>query len=473
MNLQSLTRHSDFEWRIEPAGHMRVPAVIYAGEELVAGMDEKVREQLSNVATLPGIQRAAFAMPDAHWGYGFPIGGVAAFDPSEGGVISAGGVGFDISCGVRALHTGIDSDELEPHKTALADALFRKIPAGVGSTGAIHLTGSEMDEMLEGGACWAVARGYGFPEDLERIEEHGAVSDAKPDCVSEHAKKRQAEELGTLGSGNHYLEVQRVARIFDPEPARAFGLEVNDIVVSIHCGSRGLGHQVGTDYLKTMVSEGYQPIPDRELACAPIRSKLGESYLGAMRAATNCALANRQIITHLARAAFAEVLPKVGLRLLYDVSHNTCKIERHTIEGRSRELFVHRKGATRSFGPGHPELPASLQSIGQPVLIGGTMGTESYVLVGTKQSEELSFSSACHGAGRSMSRTQATKRWQGRKLIDELAEKGVLIRTRSYRGVAEEAPGAYKDVSAVAEAAERACLARRVARLVPVICIKG
>jgi tRNA-splicing ligase RtcB len=246
MNLQSLTRHSDFEWRIEPAGHMRVPAVIYAGEELVAGMDEKVREQLSNVATLPGIQRAAFAMPDAHWGYGFPIGGVAAFDPSEGGVISAGGVGFDISCGVRALHTGIDSDELEPHKTALADALFRKIPAGVGSTGAIHLTGSEMDEMLEGGACWAVARGYGFPEDLERIEEHGAVSDAKPDCVSEHAKKRQAEELGTLGSGNHYLEVQRVARIFDPEPARAFGLEVNDIVVSIHCGSRGLGHQVGT-----------------------------------------------------------------------------------------------------------------------------------------------------------------------------------------------------------------------------------
>jgi len=327
--------------------------------------------------------------------------------------------------------------------------------------------------MLEGGACWAVARGYGFKEDLERIEEHGTVSGAKPDCVSDHAKKRQAEEMGTLGSGNHYLEVQRVADIFDSESARAFGLQVNNIVVSIHCGSRGLGHQVGTDYLKSMLSEGYKPIPDRELACAPIRSKLGQEYLGAMRAATNCALANRQIITHMARAAFAEVLPEVGLKLLYDVSHNTCKIERHNIEGRSRELFVHRKGATRSFGPGHPELPGSLHSVGQPVLIGGTMGTESYVLVGTKQSEGLSFSSACHGAGRSMSRTQATKLWQGRKLIDELAEKGVLIRTRSCRGVAEEAPGAYKDVSAVAGAAEHAGLARRVARLVPVICVKG
>jgi tRNA-splicing ligase RtcB len=473
MNLQALTRRSEFEWYIEATGEMRVPAVIYAGEPLVRDMDEKVREQLTNVATLPGIQRAAYAMPDAHWGYGFPIGGVAAFDPDQGGVISAGGVGFDISCGVRALRTGITLDELQPHKAAVADALFSGIPAGVGSTGAIEFEGNEMDEMLRCGAQWAVAQGYGIPQDLERIEEGGSASDARPEFVSQQAKKRQAHEMGTLGSGNHYLEVQRVAEIFDSSIAAILGLQQDDVLVSIHCGSRGLGHQVGTDYLKTMVSEGFGPIPDRELACAPIRSELGQRYLGAMRAATNCALANRQIITHLVRGAFAEVIPKARLALLYDVSHNTCKIERHVIDGESRELFVHRKGATRSLGPGHPELPSSLQGAGQPVLIGGTMGTESYILIGTNHSEELSFSSACHGAGRSMSRTQATKLWQGRKLIEELGEKGILIRTRSYRGVAEEAPGAYKDVNAVAGAAEQAGLARRVARLVPVVCVKG
>jgi tRNA-splicing ligase RtcB len=330
-----------------------------------------------------------------------------------------------------------------------------------------------MDQMLLGGAQWAVASGYGNAEDLERIEEGGCASGAQPDCVSREAKKRQSHEMGTLGSGNHYLEVQRVAEIFDSPAAAVFGLQQDDIVVSIHCGSRGLGHQVGTDYLKTMVIEGYRPIPDRELACAPIRSELGQQYLGAMRAATNCALANRQIITHLVRNAFREVIPNTELTLLYDVSHNTCKIERHAVHGASRELFVHRKGATRSFGPNHPDLPRSLQSAGQPVLIGGTMGTESYILAGTGQSEQLAFSSACHGAGRSMSRTQATKRWHGRKLIDELGERGVLIRTRSYRGVAEEAPGAYKDVNVVAEAAEQAGLAKRVARLVPLICVKG
>jgi len=452
---------------------MRVPGIIYAGEQLIEDMDEKVREQLTNVATLPGIRRAAYAMPDAHWGYGFPIGGVAAFDPDEGGVISAGGVGFDISCGVRALHTGLTVDQMEPRRIELADALFRSVPAGVGSTGTIRLNEKEMDEMLCGGANWAIARGYGSPEDLERIEESGCASGAKPECVSHEAKKRQAREMGTLGSGNHYLEIQRVAEVFDSATAAAFGLQLNDIVVSIHCGSRGLGHQVGTDYLKAMVIEGHRPIPDRELACAPIYSELGQHYVGAMRAATNCALANRQIITHLVRNAFREVVPGAKLALLYDVSHNTCKIERHTVNGASRELFVHRKGATRAFGPGHSDLPPSLRAVGQPVLIGGTMGTESYVLVGTGESEDLAFSSACHGAGRSMSRTQAAKKWQGRKLIDELHEKGVLIRTRSFRGVAEEAPGAYKDVNAVAEAAEHAKLARRVVRLVPLICVKG
>jgi tRNA-splicing ligase RtcB len=452
---------------------MRVPGIIYAGQHLIEEMDEKVREQLVNVATLPGIQRAAYAMPDAHWGYGFPIGGVAAFDPDEGGVISAGGVGFDISCGVRALRTGLKTEQLEPVKDALGDALFNTVPAGVGSTGAIKLTEHEMDEMLCGGAQWALSCGYGRPEDLERIEERGRASGAKPECVSHEAKRRQAREMGTLGSGNHYLEVQRVAHIFDPATAAAFGLQENDLVVSIHCGSRGLGHQVGTDYLKAMVVEGYRPIPDRELACAPINSELGQHYLGAMRAATNCALANRQIITHLARGAFAAVMPEADLTLLYDVSHNTCKIERHSVDGETRELFVHRKGATRAFGPGSPDLPASLLKVGQPVLIGGTMGTESYVLVGTGENEKLAFSSACHGAGRSMSRTQATKQWRGRELIDELRARGVLIRTRSYRGVAEEAPGAYKDVGAVAESAEQAKLARRVARLVPLICVKG
>ena len=473
MNRQTLTHCSEFEWRIEPTGQMRVPAIIYGGEKLIEDMDEKVREQITNVATLPGIQRAAYAMPDAHWGYGFPIGGVAAFDPAEGGVISAGGVGFDISCGVRTLRTGLTAEQLEQRKAELGEALFRSVPAGVGSTGAIRLDEQEMDEMLRGGATWAVARGYGSPEDLAFIEEGGCASGARPECVSREAKKRQLHEMGTLGSGNHYLEVQRVAEIFDLATAEAFELRLNDIVVSIHCGSRGLGHQIGTDYLKSMVIDGYRPIPDRELACATIRSELGQHYLGAMRAGTNCALANRQIITHLLRSAFAEVVPDARLTLLYDVSHNTCKIERHMIDGRSRELFVHRKGATRSFGPGHAELPLSLRAVGQPVLIGGTMGTESYILVGTGESEQLAFSSACHGAGRSMSRTQATKLWQGRKLIDELGERGVLIRSRSYRGVAEEAPGAYKDVSAVAEAAERAKLARRVARLVPMVCIKG
>jgi len=473
MNRQSLERHSDFEWWIKPTGRMRVPGIIYAGEQLIEDMDEKVREQVTNVATLPGIQRASFAMPDAHWGYGFPIGGVAAFDPNEGGVISAGGVGFDISCGVRTLLTTLSADNLEPRKDELADALFRSVPAGVGSTGAMRLTESEMDEMLRGGARWAVIHGYGKSQDLERIEEGGSASDARPDCVSHEAKKRQSEEMGTLGSGNHYLEVQRVAEFFDSKTAAAFGLQLNAIVVSIHCGSRGLGHQVGTDYLKSMVIQGYRPIPDRELACAPIHSELGRRYLGAMRAATNCALANRQIITHLVRGAFDEVIPNEKLTLLYDVSHNTCKIEPHVVDGATRELFVHRKGATRSFGPAHSDLPASLQSVGQPVLIGGTMGTESYILVGTGESEQLAFSSACHGAGRSMSRTQAMKRWQGRKVIDELRGQGVLIRSRSLRGVAEEAPGAYKDVNAVAEAAEHANLARRVARLVPLICVKG
>jgi len=476
MDLKLLQRQSEFAWEIPRHGAMRVPGILYASEELVLDMDRKVYEQVVNVATLPGIVQASYAMPDAHWGYGFPIGGVAAFDADAGGVVSAGGVGFDISCGVRCLHTGLDVDAVMAQQHALADVLGYKVPAGLGSTGAIRLGAREMDHMLAGGARWAVEQGWGEDADLERSEEHGQMRDARPGCVSAHARERQRDEMGTLGSGNHYLEVQRVAQLFDTEAAAVFGLRENDVVLSIHCGSRGLGHQIGTEFLKRMAVAAPRhgiSLPDRELACAPIDSPLGQEYLGAMRAAINCALANRQIITHLAREAFAQVLPAASLRLLYDVSHNTCKLEQHTVDGRPRRLWVHRKGATRAFGPGHPDIPQALRAIGQPVLIGGSMGTSSYVLAGTREGEARSFSSACHGAGRAMSRHQATRQWQGRAVIEQLAARGILIRSPSARGVAEEAPGAYKDVCAVVDAAAAAGLARKVARLEPLVCIKG
>jgi tRNA-splicing ligase RtcB len=476
MDLGRLERESDFVWRIPRQGAMRVPGVLYASEALLRGMDDKVFEQLSNVATLPGIVDAAYAMPDAHWGYGFPIGGVAAFDPEAGGVVSAGGVGFDISCGVRTLTTGLVRARIESVQEALADALFYYIPAGVGSQGQISLKAREMAAMLKGGAQWAVEQGYGREADLERVEERGCMAGARPDAVSERAKKRQQKEMGTLGSGNHYLEVQEVAELFDPEVAEAYGLRQGEVVVSIHCGSRGLGHQIGTEFLKDMAvsapDHGIQ-LPDRELACAPLRSELGERYLGAMRAGINCALANRQILTHLTRRAFREVLPEAELRLLYDVSHNTCKEEVHEVQGRQRRLFVHRKGATRAFGPGHADIPEALRPWGQPVLIGGSMGTGSFVLAGMNPTDSGPFASACHGAGRAMSRHQAARRWRGRQVVEELAGRGILIRSNSWRGVAEEAPGAYKDVGAVVDAAQAAGLARKVARLAPLVCVKG
>jgi tRNA-splicing ligase RtcB len=476
MNLDQLKQVSDFEWHIAPSGKMRVPAVIYADRALIAEMDDKVHEQITNVATLPGIVQAAYAMPDAHWGYGFPIGGVAAFDAEEGGVVSAGGVGFDISCGVRTLHTGLTAAEIAPFKQRLADRLFTHIPAGVGSTGPLRLNTGEMDAMLRGGARWAVEQGYGSEADLDRIEEHGCMAGAEPGQVSEQAKRRQRDEIGTLGSGNHYLELQEIVEIYDIKAAERFRLRQGEVVVSIHCGSRGLGHQIGTEFLKRMViaAPGYGiELPDRELACAPIHSPVGQAYLGAMRAAVNCALANRQVITHLTRKVFADLVPGTHLTLIYDVSHNTCKEEWHTVDGQTRRLHVHRKGATRAFGPGHPSLPGDLRDIGQPVLIGGSMGTASYILVGTEEGMTRAFSSACHGAGRAMSRHQATRQWRGRALVDELAGQGILIRSPSLRGVAEEAPGAYKDVSAVVDAADSAGLARKVAKLKPLVCIKG
>ncbi|MGZ5581198.1 MAG: RtcB family protein [Methylobacter sp.] len=476
MDIRQFIQRDETCWEIRRTGAMRVPAIIYADARLLEDMDQKVYEQITNVATLPGIVEAAYAMPDAHWGYGFPIGGVAAFDPDQGGVVSAGGVGFDISCGVRTLQTGLTMDQLQPHKQALADALYRTVPAGVGSRGRIHLNHQTMHGMLTGGAKWALEQGFGEQQDLERIEEHGCMAGAEAHYVSPKARERQKDEMGTLGSGNHYLEVQRVAEIYDSTVAKTFGLRVDDVVISIHCGSRGLGHQIGTEFLKDMAMAAARHqinLPDRELACAPLNSPLGKQYLGAMRAAINCALANRQIITHLTRQAAATIFPGIHLGLLYDVSHNTCKVEQHIINGRKKSLYVHRKGATRAFGPGHPDLPDIFRDVGQPVLIGGSMGTSSYVLCGTKASERRSFSSACHGAGRAMSRSQATKQWQGRTLVDELAARGIIIRSPSMRGVAEEAPLAYKDVGVVVDVADRAGLARKVARLEPVICVKG
>jgi len=476
MDTSRLHQVSDWQWRFDPEGAMRVPAILYGDAGLLAEMDDKVLEQIGNVACLPGIVEAAFTMPDAHWGYGFPIGGVAAFDPDAGGVVSAGGVGFDISCGVRTLLTGLKRGDVEPVKEALADSLFHAIPAGLGSRGAITLDPVEMDRMLTGGARWAVAEGYGRAADLDRVEEHGCMPEAEPAAVSERARHRQREEMGTLGSGNHYLEVQEVTAIFDEAAAARFGLALGDVVAAIHCGSRGLGHQIGTDYLREMAiaAPGYGiALPDLELACAPIRSELGQRYLGAMRAGINCALANRQIITHLTRRVFAHFFPETTLRVLFDVSHNTCKEEEHEVGDARRRLFVHRKGATRAFGAAHPDLPPALAASGQPVFIGGSMGTPSAIMAGSAPQPERAFASSCHGAGRRLSRHQALKQWRGRQVVDELRERGIIIKSPSMRGVAEEAPGAYKDSTAVVEAAHRAGLSRKVATLEPLICIKG
>ena len=476
MDSSRFEKLSDNAWRIEPFGAMRVPAIIYASESLLDEMDDKVFAQVTNVAMLPGIVQASYAMPDAHWGYGFPIGGVAAFDADAGGVVSAGGVGFDVSCGVRTHLTSLTRNEIVSVQEELANALYECVPVGVGARGEIALGEEDMEAMLTGGARWAVEQGFGRAEDLERIEEEGCAAGADAAAVSEQAKTRQRLEMGTLGSGNHYLEIQEVREIFDAKIAKAFGLEQGKCVVTIHCGSRGLGHQIGTEFLREMAVAAPAfgvALPDRELACAPIRSELGQRYLGAMRAAINCALANREIIGHLARQVIAGFFKQEELPLMFDVSHNTCKTETHQVDGVARQLFVHRKGATRAFGPRAEGLPAAFAPHGQPVLIGGSMGAGSYVLAGTKESERRAFSSACHGAGRRMSRHAATRAWSGRQVVDELRARGIIVKSPSLRGVAEEAPGAYKDVEAVVDCAEAAGLAKKVAYLAPLICIKG
>lgn len=472
LEIQTLSQITPYCWRFKE----NVSVQLYADEALLIAMDKKVKEQILNVAQLPGLVGCAMTMPDAHWGYGFPIGGVAAFDADAGGIISAGGVGFDISCGIRNLRTNLSLDDILPAAETLADELMRAIPAGVGVEGKLKLDNHELDQVMRQGAEWAISQGYGEPEDLLYIEEKGRMKGAEPKNVSELAKKRQHGEMGTLGSGNHYLEIQIVDKIYDQKTADCFGIHENQVLISIHCGSRGLGHQIGTDYLIRLAKAAKQlgiHLPDRELACAPINSTEGQQYLGAMRAAINCALANRQILTQLTRDVFARILSKAKLETLFDVSHNTCKVEKHSIDGQERLLYIHRKGATRAFGPGHTDLPQRYQLVGQPVIIGGSMGTASYVLAGNPPSVNHAFASASHGAGRAMSRKQALKQWSGKQLVTELGANGILIRSRSMRGVAEEAPNAYKDVDKVAEVTEKAGLARKVARLRPKICIKG
>ena len=476
MELKSLNKISDYVWEIPQEGEMRVPGRIFASAELVEDFDDNVVKQIKNVASLPGIQQASMAMPDAHWGYGFPIGGVAAFDPEEGGIISMGGIGFDISCGVRTMRTGMRREEIEPYLGKLVDRLFAIVPAGVGSEGKIRLNQRQIDEVLTGGAQWAVSQGYGYKEDLRYIEEGGVMGGADPAQVSDTAKKRQFREVGTLGSGNHYLEIQYVAEVYDEKIAEELGLFKDDVVVSVHCGSRALGHKIGTDYLKTLAeaSRKYNiPVHERELVCAPINSPEGRRYFSAVCAGINCALANRQVIAHLVREAFSDVIPRARISILYDVSHNTCKVEEHPVGNKVKRLFIHRKGATRAFGPGRKEIPEENRSMGQPVLIGGTMWTCSYILVGTESGMRQAFGSACHGAGRALSRTQAKKRWRGDALLKELGARGIIIRTHSYSGAAEEAPGAYKDVTAVVDATHNAGLAKKVVMVRPLACIKG
>lgn len=459
---------------------MRVPALIYADETLINKAEEdKAIEQVINVAFLPGILRASYAMPDIHWGYGFPIGGVAATDVQQG-VISPGGVGFDISCGVRLLRTDLTAEEVAPRIDLLMHELARNIPKGVGSQGKIKVSRAQMEKVMVEGARWAVSQGYGWREDLEAIEESGSLSGADPNKVSDHAFKRGLDQPGTLGAGNHFLELQRVDEIYDREVAQAFGLFSGQLVVMIHSGSRGVGHQICTDYIKVMdrvtLELGFH-LPDRQLSCAPIESKEGRDYYGAMACAVNYALANRQCLAHWVRQSFEFIFKrsaeKMGMSLVYDVSHNIAKFEEHEFDGAKRKVCVHRKGATRALPPGHPELPAKYRAVGQPVIIPGDMGTASYILVGTEKGMKEAFASTCHGAGRVMSRSQAKRQIRPDVLKKELETKGIVIMAGHLGLLAEEAPDAYKDVSQVVDVCEGAGLSRKVARMRPLGVLKG
>lgn len=459
---------------------MRVPALIYASEDMLPSIrKDNAPEQAANVATLPGIVGKSLAMPDIHWGYGFPIGGVAATDAEEG-VISPGGVGFDINCGVRLVRTNLKISDLDKNKIRqLVDELFKNVPSGVGSQAKVRLNRAQLDDVLQMGARWAVENGYGWEEDLEYLEENGCMDIADASYVSEKAKERGKSQVGSLGAGNHFLEIQRVAEIFDEEAAKIYGIEKDQIVVMIHTGSRGCGHQICTDYLRVLeqaVKKYNIWLPDRQLACAPVKSKEGESYFRAMACAANFAWANRQMIVHWVRQSFENVLrqdaEELGMHVVYDVCHNIAKLEEHVVDGKKMLLYVHRKGATRSFGPSRKEIPKKYQKVGQPVLIPGDMGTESYLLKGTDASEEA-FGSTCHGAGRVMSRHEAKRRWSGREIARKLEMKGIYAHPASWTVMAEESPDAYKDVSKVVNATHGAGLSLKVARMVPLGVVKG
>ncbi|MBD1877442.1 RtcB family protein [Coleofasciculus sp. FACHB-T130] len=480
-----LEQISDTVWEI-PVSYkegMRVPARIYGTEKIISELDEAVYDQVTNVATLPGITKYAMCMPDGHFGYGFPIGGVAAMDVEKGGVISPGGIGFDINCGMRLMVTNLTYHEVKPYIKKLVDRLYERVPAGVGSSGFVKLSRNDFRKVVEQGAQWCVNNGYGWEEDLEFIEENGCIKGADSAKISDKAIDRGFNQIGTLGSGNHYLEIQ-VARkqdIFDPELAKTMGITMPDqVVVMFHCGSRGFGHQVATDYLqrflKVMDSKYGIKILDRELACAPFDSPEGQAYFAAMKCGINMSYANRQVILHRIREVFSEIFERsaedLGMHMVYDVAHNTAKLESHVVDGKKRSLLVHRKGATRAFAPGMADVPERYKNIGQPVIIGGSMETGSYLLVGVPTGDQTFFSTA-HGSGRTMSRTKARKAWKGETLLKDMQKKGIYVRSTSMSGLAEEAGAAYKDIDDVIEAAELAGISKKVVRLTPIGNIKG
>ncbi|HEX2988509.1 MAG TPA: RtcB family protein [Chloroflexota bacterium] len=480
---ERLVRIDEYRWEI-PVDYkpgMRVPGLVYADDRLMKQIkEERALEQVANVAFLPGIVWRSLAMPDIHWGYGFPIGGVAA-TRVEDGVISPGGIGFDINCGVRLLRTDLTEKEVRPRLPDLIQELFRAVPSGVGAEGRIRLGSLELDGVLKMGARWAVEAGYGTPADLEASEEQGELASADPSKVSERARKRGSPQLGTLGSGNHFLEIQEVEEIFDPTLASGMGIDsVGQVTVMIHCGSRGLGHQVCEEHLRVMVAAGKKygiEVPDRQLACAPVRSPEGQDYLAAMAASANFAWANRQCIAHWTREAFHRVFraspEALGMEQVYDVAHNVAKTEEYEIDGARRMLCIHRKGATRAFPPGHPDLPARYRSVGQPVLIPGDMGRYSYLAAGTQRAMEESFGSTCHGAGRVMSRGEAKRTMSAQQLLSQLAAGGVQVQTADRGTLVEEAPQAYKDVEEVVHVVAGAGLVKKVARMRPMGVVKG
>lgn len=475
-----IKRVADYLWELPQTGKMRVPARIYATKKMLpAILSDNAPQQAANVAHLPGIVNYSLAMPDIHWGYGFPIGGVAAFD-LDTGVISPGGVGYDINCGVRLMASKLTRDQVTPKLQQLVTTLFRNVPTGVGASGRLSVSKAELRKVVTRGASWALSQGYGDDSDLEYIEEHGCIDGFDPDEVSERAFERGKKQLGTLGSGNHFLEVGYVAEIFDDEAASALGLFPNQITVIIHCGSRGFGYQVCDDYLGVMDSAVRKygiELPDRQLACAPVKSKEGQQYLVAMRCAINYAFANRQVIAHSTRESFEQALQMgpadIGLRTVYEVAHNIAKIETHLVNGKEKQVCVHRKGATRAFAPGMHDVPAAYKKVGQPVLIPGDMGRYSYVLVGTETAMRETFGSTCHGAGRAMSRHKAKKSAGGRDIQHELEKKGIIVQGASRRTIVEEIPEAYKDVADVVDTCAMAGISKKVAQLRPLGCIKG